>query len=142
MTVDHTPNLWRGPRRQAATDCGETSWPRGYGRSPTHVSSATHRAPGRLSTSCGVRVWMLRPRSSLGLLQSICASIRSRKMPDSIQYDRPKVAPFLNDWREIALRRLVDNFAGFAASRVERQREYLWLQRARHLVRQITRASA
>jgi hypothetical protein len=33
--------------------------------------------------------------------------------------------PIFNDWNETALRDLIDNFAGFATSRVNRQRKYL-----------------
>jgi hypothetical protein len=33
--------------------------------------------------------------------------------------------PIFNDWNEIALRKLIDDLAGFATSRVNRQRKYL-----------------
>jgi len=49
-----------------------------------------------------------------------------------------KLPPLLDDWREAALWRLVDNFAGFAASCVERQRKDLQRPTVRHPVCQIT----
>jgi hypothetical protein len=45
-----------------------------------------------------------------------------------------ELPPILNDWYDTALRKLIDDFAGFAASRVNRQRKYLWLLIARHPV--------
>jgi hypothetical protein len=35
------------------------------------------------------------------------------------------LSPIFNDWNEPGLRKLIDNFTGFTASRVNRQREYL-----------------
>jgi hypothetical protein len=48
-----------------------------------------------------------------------------------------KLSPILDDWYETVLRKLIDNFAGFAASGVNRHPKYLWLLPARHPVCQI-----
>jgi hypothetical protein len=45
-----------------------------------------------------------------------------------------KLSPILDDWYEAVLRKLIDNFAGFAASGVNRHPKYLWQPAARHLV--------
>jgi hypothetical protein len=52
-----------------------------------------------------------------------------------------KLPPVFDDWRETFLRKLVDDFAGFAASRINRQPEYLRSLRAGHPVCQIARAN-
>jgi hypothetical protein len=49
-----------------------------------------------------------------------------------------KLSPFLNDWHEPTLGRLVDDLAGFATSRIEGQPEQL-LIRVGHFIGQITR---
>jgi hypothetical protein len=49
--------------------------------------------------------------------------------------------PIFNDWNETALRHLIDNFSGFATSRVNRQRKYLRLPRIRDSVCQIMGAN-
>jgi hypothetical protein len=49
--------------------------------------------------------------------------------------------PIFNDRNETALRRLINNFAGFAASRVNRQRKYIWLPRIRDSICQIRGAN-
>jgi hypothetical protein len=49
--------------------------------------------------------------------------------------------PIFNDRNETALRILTDNFAGFATSRVNRQRKYLWLPRIGDSVCQIRGAN-
>jgi hypothetical protein len=51
-----------------------------------------------------------------------------------------KLPPVLDGCRVTALRRLLDDFARFAASSVNRQCEYLWFPNAGHSVGQITRA--
>jgi hypothetical protein len=51
-----------------------------------------------------------------------------------------KLPPVLDGCRVTALRRLLDDFARFAASSVNRQGEYLWFPNAGHSVGQITRA--
>jgi hypothetical protein len=72
---------------------------------------------------------------TLGLLMShsyqsgdpqMVGSVASWQMSDS-EFNLPVGAlpPIFNDWNETALRDLIDNFAGFATSRVNRQRKYL-----------------
>jgi hypothetical protein len=51
-------------------------------------------------------------------------SIRSRKMPyRKFNLTVGELAPFFDDWSEAAPGRLIDDFAGFAASGCQRQRE-------------------
>ena len=50
-----------------------------------------------------------------------------------------KLSPILDDWYETVLRKLIDNFAGFAASGVNRQPKYFRLLPVRHPVCQIVR---
>jgi hypothetical protein len=65
-------------------------------------------------------------------------SIRGRKVPDrKFNLSVGELSPFLNGWCETALRRLVDNFAGFAPSCVERQCEDLQRLPVRHPICQI-----
>jgi hypothetical protein len=52
-----------------------------------------------------------------------------------------KLSPVLNGWRETTPRRLIDDFAGFAASRVEGQRKCLWPLLAGHPACQLTGAN-
>jgi hypothetical protein len=67
------------------------------------------------------------------------ALIPGRKMPDrKFNLSIRKLPPLLDYWREAALRRLVDNFAGFATSGLEGQRKCLRLPLAGNPVCQIT----
>jgi hypothetical protein len=52
-----------------------------------------------------------------------------------------ELSPILDDWYEPELRRLIDDFAGFAASRVNRQLEYLRRLHSKDPVCQIARAN-
>jgi hypothetical protein len=52
-----------------------------------------------------------------------------------------KLSPVLNGWRETTSRRLIDDFAGFAASGVEGQRKCLWPLLAGHPACQLTGAN-
>jgi hypothetical protein len=93
------------------------------------------------------------PDSPAGFLESwrghlggagaaIFGSIPRRKMPyRKFNLTVGELAPFLDCWSETAPGCLLDNFPGFAASRVKGQRESLLVLLARHLVCQITRAN-
>ena len=53
-------------------------------------------------------------------------SVASAQMPDrELNLSVGALPPIFNDWNKTALRRLINNFAGFAASRLNRQRKYL-----------------
>jgi hypothetical protein len=52
-----------------------------------------------------------------------------------------KLPPVFDDRFASALRKLIDDIAGFAAGRVNRQREYLWFLNAGHSVGQIAGAN-
>jgi len=47
-------------------------------------------------------------------------------MPDrELNLSVGALPPIFNDWNETALRKLIDDFAGFATSCINRQRTYL-----------------
>jgi hypothetical protein len=53
-------------------------------------------------------------------------SVASPQMPDrELNLSVGALPPIFNDWNETALWNLIDNFAGFATSGVNRQRKYL-----------------
>jgi hypothetical protein len=79
------------------------------------------RHSGRVSSTCSVRTRQVSHREF---------NLTVRKLP-----------PVLDDWYETALRKLIDEFTNFTASRVNRQRKYLWLPRARQAFCQIARAN-
>jgi hypothetical protein len=73
---------------------------------------------------------------------ALTASIRSGKMPDrKFNLTVGALAPFFDYWCETSPGRLIDNFAGFAASRVEGQRKCLWPLLAGHPACQLTGAN-
>jgi hypothetical protein len=56
-------------------------------------------------------------------------SIARRQMSDrELNLSVGTLPPIFNDWNETALRKLIDDLAGFATSRVNRQRKYLQLR--------------
>src|SRR6267154_239991 len=65
-------------------------------------------------------------------------SIRSRQRPRR-EFDPAvgKLPPVLHDGHDAAARKLIDDFAGLAARRLDRQRKYLGLPRIGNPIRQI-----
>src|SRR5882762_1275152 len=63
----------------------------------------------------------------------VTRSVGGRQVPHrELNLAVGELPPVLDDGRVISLRSLIDDFAGFPASGVDGQLEYLWLLRAGH----------